>query len=390
MATTKSEETVTLINQNLFFKEFTFDKNDFKIENGNTLELADNVLWLDDLLIVIQIKEKSSDTTDDASLRKWFENKILRSARKQVKSTLEYLETYDSIKIKNGQGQEYDIKEAQIRKKHCIMIYDSAPLPDDGVCNQRYYLTSDNLFIHIMSLEDYLHVCKYLFTPTELDYYLNYRKDFTIVDDYGKIIPEQFILSHFLDNPNDTTLRTDAVNKFHAVLKKIEQDNSSTIKWFIDLFQRTLKKETTDYIKIVAEIAKLNRLGLQAFNERLSHILNLKDLIGAPVDYKQFTSEKSMCSFCFVKAADKFDDNQRLNILLHHVTLYKYKRKMPKAIGVTVKKEGCYYDLDWCFLKGKWEYDAKLEQLLKEQEEIFPIKTKRVELKSHTDYYNIE
>ena len=42
MTQTKSENTVTLINESVFYKEFTFDKNEFYPKDGKK-ELADNV-----------------------------------------------------------------------------------------------------------------------------------------------------------------------------------------------------------------------------------------------------------------------------------------------------------------------------------------------------------
>ena len=50
MLSNQSEQEITQINQNVFFKEFTFDKNDFIIDNRNKVELADNVLWLDEFV----------------------------------------------------------------------------------------------------------------------------------------------------------------------------------------------------------------------------------------------------------------------------------------------------------------------------------------------------
>lgn len=54
---TDSENLVAGISSNVFYKEFTFDKNDFYPEDGKK-ELADTVLWLDDLLFIIQVKER--------------------------------------------------------------------------------------------------------------------------------------------------------------------------------------------------------------------------------------------------------------------------------------------------------------------------------------------
>ena len=62
----ESERIVTSISSNVFFKEFTFDKTQFKSKDGE-LELADNVLWLDDLLFVIQVKERNRQEVKTAT-----------------------------------------------------------------------------------------------------------------------------------------------------------------------------------------------------------------------------------------------------------------------------------------------------------------------------------
>ena len=47
---TNSENIISIINSNVFFKEFTFSKNDFKeLDTKQNLEFADNVVWLDDI-----------------------------------------------------------------------------------------------------------------------------------------------------------------------------------------------------------------------------------------------------------------------------------------------------------------------------------------------------
>lgn len=53
-----SEELVTEINSQVFFKEFTFSKNEFYPKDGKK-ELADNILVLDNLLFIIQVKERN-------------------------------------------------------------------------------------------------------------------------------------------------------------------------------------------------------------------------------------------------------------------------------------------------------------------------------------------
>jgi hypothetical protein len=93
---TESEAYIAVLNSSFFFKEFTFSSNKFKIdEKGEELELADNVVWLDDLLMIIQIKERNKSGGEN--IKNWFTNKVLRKAINQIKDTIKYFEIYKDI-----------------------------------------------------------------------------------------------------------------------------------------------------------------------------------------------------------------------------------------------------------------------------------------------------
>ena len=88
---TESEAQISKINSAFFFREFTFSSNIFKIDKkGEELELADNVVWLDDLLMITQIKERNKSGGEN--IDNWFKNKVLRKAVKQIKDTIKYFE----------------------------------------------------------------------------------------------------------------------------------------------------------------------------------------------------------------------------------------------------------------------------------------------------------
>ena len=61
------EDALGKLNADYFFREFTFSSNKFKPNPNEELELADNVVWLDDLMIVYQVKERNApvDTTPE-------------------------------------------------------------------------------------------------------------------------------------------------------------------------------------------------------------------------------------------------------------------------------------------------------------------------------------
>lgn len=142
MLTNYSEQRITTINQNMFYREFTFDKNDFRASDDNKVELADNVIWLDDLLILIQIKERNhADAKTDQE--KWFQNKVLKKAKNQLKNSLKFLKEEQHIFISNPLGQTFDLKTADIRKIHNLIIYHLNEAPTSSVSVVKMYRCTD-------------------------------------------------------------------------------------------------------------------------------------------------------------------------------------------------------------------------------------------------------
>ena len=94
------------------YKEFSFSKNGFCPAPGESKEFADHVTWLDDLLIIYQLKERSQNTEDpiDAD-KKWFENKVVKKATRQIRDTLQFLQEYSEIELRNHRT---DIEQPKI------------------------------------------------------------------------------------------------------------------------------------------------------------------------------------------------------------------------------------------------------------------------------------
>ena len=63
------EDKVGQLNAAYFFREFTFSSNTFKPDPNAELELADKVVWLDDFLIVSQLKERHAPPDTAAPAR---------------------------------------------------------------------------------------------------------------------------------------------------------------------------------------------------------------------------------------------------------------------------------------------------------------------------------
>ncbi|MBK9023563.1 MAG: hypothetical protein IPL69_06250 [Saprospiraceae bacterium] len=70
-----TERKIIELNNNYFFEEFTFGQNKFiDHSNGQELEFADNVIWIDDFFLIFQIKERNSEV--EKNIENWFKSKI--------------------------------------------------------------------------------------------------------------------------------------------------------------------------------------------------------------------------------------------------------------------------------------------------------------------------
>jgi hypothetical protein len=364
-----SENIITHINQNVFFKEFTFDKNDFVIDNGNKVELADNVLWIDDLLIIIQIKEKDSKS-GNTPIEKWFENKVLKKAKNQIKNTLQLLDIQKSIRISNGHNQQFEIVCSAIKQVHNVIIYHPATEPPQSVYKHKFYLSKDNTFMHIFTLEDYSHLCRYLATPAELNEYLLFRKNLLSSNNDAGVFPEQYLLAHFFQNPKDLTINPAYIVPFPEICEAMEKDDNFYLGGIIKVLHDTLKeKGSKDYIHIVKEFAKLNRFELQAFKERFIEVLQT-EVSDFPVTLKRFVSGRSGCGFVIMKL-HSIDEKHHFNALENFTLCFKYKHKLTKCIGLIITHTDEYIDLDWCFAESDWIYDKELQAMTEKENEIF-------------------
>ena len=54
------EDALGKLNADYFFREFTFSSNTFNPEPTKKLELADKVVWLDDIVIISNVKRRTA------------------------------------------------------------------------------------------------------------------------------------------------------------------------------------------------------------------------------------------------------------------------------------------------------------------------------------------
>src|SRR5262245_6535222 len=104
-------EQLATLNEWHFFREFTYSKTTFRPSPTQELELADSLVWIGNLLLAYQVKERMLDgDTDPDQEARWFERKVLGRATRQVRDTLTYLESHEAIVVRNHRGHAFELR----------------------------------------------------------------------------------------------------------------------------------------------------------------------------------------------------------------------------------------------------------------------------------------
>lgn len=378
------EELIAQLNANIFLKEFSFSKNNFTPKGSSELELADHVIWLDDLMIVYQIKERTGGKSSVNSEKIWFEKKILQKAKNQIRDTLLYFKKYeDEIIIPNQRGHIFNMKFNQIKSFIKIIIHLSNKQLPEYYKNKKYYISSQEAgFIHIVSGNDYLNICKTLLTPTEISDYFIYRQDLLIKHTHNaEKLPEAAIVGQFLSGEDASFPASKNFLEYLYRLKK-DKDNFS-ISGILENFYKRIKyincnEENSEYAyyNIIGEFAKLRRTNLPEVKARIKLCLEACDSDEFELPYRIVVPETG-CGFVFIPLQHEQKDDKM--ICLQNLTYAaKYDQKIRRCIGITFVKEEEDYLMDWCFLDSDWQYDSAIEESLKNCYPFRPVQEKLI------------
>lgn len=369
------EKDIAGLNELFFFREFTFSKNTFRPKPNAEVEFADNVIWLDNLAILYQLKERNAPaTTTSEKEKKWFEKNVLREATRQIRNTLKYLDECKQIQLQNGRGHTFDLATASLRTKEKVVIYFPHDLLPNDCRKMKHHQSTSAGLIHIFQAADYLGVCQTLITPCEIHDYLQYREK--LINRWGdKLLdmPELVLVGHYLDGDPEQVPDLSHANYLHRLEEnRKDWDLSDIIGKFAD---RIYESNTpTDYYSIISEIAKLNRNELIAFKERWS--LSIKKARD-----NQFTRPcrivipRTGCGFVFVPITKDLVPHQ-IQSLKNFTDAHKYDQKLSKCVGISVAYgDDNYFSIYWCYADFPWQYDSAMDERLKVNNPFRDVKT---------------
>lgn len=375
------EDFISDLNKNIFWKEFSFSKNQFSPTPKQELEFTDHVVWIEDILFLFQLKERNISQTNSKNEEKWYKNKILGKAKKQITDTLSYLEDHEQIVLTNERGHEFNLSNVQFSKVFKIIIYAADEKLPEKFRKKKVYRSSKSGFIHLFPVENYMFILRILISLREIADYLYVRESiFTISDPK---ISEEALLGQFISDNLDSK----PSEIFTQNISRIDfTDDFNLSLFFLDYAEKIefsigLEKEV-DYYKILIEFAKLPRSALREAKKRL--ILSYQKAQNNEFDLPyRFYSPDTQCGFVFIPLESEVID-KKMTALQNYALGAKYDFRMNKQIGVSIVKKGEYFLIDWIYLEFPWQKDEYLEKMLKENypfRPVSPIETERIKLK---------
>lgn len=366
MKNNKTEDVIAGINSNVFFKEFTFTDNKFKdIDSKDQFELGDNVVWLDDLLLIFEIKDRNVNEKS-VDISGWYKNKILKLAVKQIKKDQGYLNNSQEISIKNARGHVLDIKKAlSCSCKKYIIIYTPDGEFTEERRNKRFHKSTKIGLIHLFHSEDYCLICKYLITPAEINEYLDFRERFYSVDpSRSDSLSEQYVLGHFLETLDVKEVCEHYIENLQKIDTSSKEFNLSSL---IENFQDRIinNKGTTDYYSIVKEIAKLKRDELKDLKSMISYTRKECDSDDYCQPRRMYT-KRTDCAFVLIPLPSLKSKNWE-DVLSYFTCSHKYDVKAKKCIGLVMFRnptDKYYFELRWGYSEYPWMFDSEEEDNL--------------------------
>ncbi|TCU13755.1 hypothetical protein [Rhizobium sullae] len=361
------EEFTAKLNSSTFWKEFTYSETRFSPRPKQQVELADGIVLIGSLAYVFQLKERTGATEDPEAEGKWFRNKVLGKATKQIRDTLGYLSAHQSIQLTNTQGHSLEVRGAELSDiKKVIVFLATDALPRD--CRETQFYISDTAgFMHVIAAQDYLGVLDTLRVPNDIRLYFEYRKSvLPRLREAGTVVEEPDIMVAFLSEFDLPV--PGSRERLRAFVQDLEAFDLTSILG--DLLAHIQNPDPNhDYYRILLEFARSSRSVWREFKLRLVKSLDACRA-GNPCRPFRFTVSDNDCTFMIAPldpdwpSAGPDGERMRTNALLMFTEAAKYAAKSTKGVGLLVSKDGDHICLDWCLLDYRWEKDAKIENLL--------------------------
>lgn len=363
--TTTLEEFVARLNAQAFWREFTFARNTFAPQPGRELELADNIVWLGDFAIALQLKQRDGPTNNPERERNWFKKKVLTKGTRQMRDTLRFLETHDEIQIANERGHSFTVRGADLVNVTKVIVFlGSKALPEE--CWQTRHHVSDSAgFIHVVAAHDYLGVLETLRVPKDIREYFTYRQQVTLQAQRSEVT-EPDIVGGFLTSEAQPT-----VASRNHLYRFVQDEHAFDLSHLIGNLHDHIQKGDgrNDYYQIMLEFARVPRSVWREVRTRFDLSFQAAKR-GELIQPFRLTFPASGCTFMIAALDPRLPatgvEGERIRIrgLQNLTSGAMYDAKMSKGIGILLSKYGAYFQIDWCRLDIPWARDPEMDARL--------------------------
>jgi hypothetical protein len=356
------EKRIASVARTLFLPEFSFAANKFQVEQGQH-ELADHVVWADDLLIAFQLKERRSDLPE----ANWFENKVLKKATRQVRDTLTFLGQHRRITLENQRGHRFTLTPTSLARKFMVVVYDE-PASLLYRARPNHHLSRTAGVIHLLRTADLIDVCRTLITLTEIAQYLEFRANIVRINN---LLSERAILGQFLrgafnelpDERNAEEFSRFRRNRSRFDIRRFFEELPSLIHTNHNGGDKSYYGILKEYILLDRFELEQARIRIGMVNDSLNRSANLAPLVMA--------TQRGTC-FVWIAIPD-VNYAQRFNLLLNMICLAKYATRMDRCVGMShAKRSDGLVELDMGYLEEPWAHDPLAEQCLAEANPFMP------------------
>ncbi len=372
---TPLERTVADINSGVFFREFSFSRTSFRPTPARQLEFADHTIWIDDLLIVFQLKERTKPTGELAVEERWLREKVFKQATRQIRDTLGYLDEFDTITIRNERGHERVVTSRNASVRINVVLFSNSEMSaSDRARVPKNHQSATAGFIHVMEIRDYLLVCQKLVTPIELVSYLGFRE--LLLQKHCELclgLAEEALLGQFLAGAIDDCPAPSWTSKARSLDEEIESfDISAILSKLPSKIESSIGSDEPDsYYCFIRECARLNRFELREVRKRFSFAIDWcrRPNSGPPM---RFAAARTGCGFMWT-AVPPHLLSRRHKGLLNLTEAAKYSLGVDRCIGISVAADGRDTLIDWMYIDHPWEKDYELEEFLEKCDPFPPV-----------------
>ncbi|MHB1324972.1 MAG: hypothetical protein ACYDGS_03195 [Thermoleophilia bacterium] len=368
----ESEKYLSALHRNVFLREFSFSKNEFTPPGHSEAEFADHVIWIEDLMMVYQVKERGLDSGSADKEERWFKKKVLGEATKQVRDTLNYLCNIDEITIENQVGHRFNVGGHPLKPIKVVVHASGTNLPNK--CSEvRFHPSSTVGLIHIVSLKDYFTICNTLVTPAEIVEYFLFRETITNKWPDVSLPSEEALIGQYVHGGGDIPSEN-FLSFFQKLKKEVDDFDIYGLLSLIGERQEDFESEY-DYYKGLAEFAKLNRGELQPIKQRFDYCIEAVKK-NDRVYPTRMVVPRTGCGFIFFPL-HRDELEQKVGILTNYTYAAKYDQKLERQVGVSFVDldygKGVY--INWSFANFPWHYDASMETFLERDDLLRALKS---------------